>query len=38
MPNYDYECDSCDNFFEEFHKIADREIPVGKFAVNVERV
>lgn len=30
MPNYDYECDSCDNVFEEFHKIADREIPVGK--------
>ena len=30
MPNYDYECYSCDNLFEEFHKIADRNIPVDK--------
>ena len=30
MPNYDYKCDTCDNVFEEFHSIADRNIPVGK--------
>ena len=30
MPFYDYECDSCDNEFEEKHLIADRHIPVDK--------
>tara|TARA_Y100000004_G_scaffold125812_1_gene141546 strand:- start:1283 stop:1534 length:252 start_codon:yes stop_codon:yes gene_type:complete len=30
MPTYDYKCDSCDNEFEEVHRIADRNIPVGK--------
>ena len=30
MPFYDYECDSCDNKFEEKHLIADRHIPVDK--------
>jgi putative FmdB family regulatory protein len=30
MPFYDYECDSCDNTFEEQLVIADRKIPVGK--------
>lgn len=30
MPNYDYQCDTCDNEFEEFHLIADRNLPVGK--------
>ena len=30
MPFYDYECDSCDNEFEEKHLIADRHTPVDK--------
>ena len=30
MPFYDYECDSCDNEFEEKHLIVDRHIPVDK--------
>lgn len=30
MPNYDYKCNLCNEVFEEFHKIADREIPFTK--------
>ena len=30
MPFYDYECDSCDNVFEEQHTIANRKVPEGR--------
>ena len=29
MPTYQYRCKKCDFEFEEEHKIADRNIPVG---------
>jgi len=27
MPNYGYECNKCEHYFEEVHSIADREKP-----------
>jgi len=30
MPTYQYKCKECENEFEEIHRVADREIPVGK--------
>ena len=30
MPTYLYKCNECENEFEEIHRVADREIPVGK--------
>ena len=30
MPFYDYKCDKCENMFEEFNKIADRESPTRR--------
>ena len=30
MPRYDYRCEECQHTWEEDHKIADRDLPIGK--------
>ena len=30
MPLYDFECEKCNHYYEEFHTIADMDIPLSK--------
>jgi putative FmdB family regulatory protein len=30
MPLYDFECQECNHFYEEFHTIADMDIPLSE--------